>query len=209
MAASTGALAAERERLEREIEALNRGLPDEAAAIVRAADDLLSSHAQRITELKAKRDAIDTTFGVKAHEHAQQEAWEHAQQQEAWCADLTEADRTVLTALQEAEALFTAAVEKLNAAFNAHDGRRKAANAMRGGLRLTMSIDLSPSEFTRRVVGGLCARLAGLTVCRMNRIGALSLPNWSLYPTSESWASREWRHTAESVRLLIEHARDQ
>src|SRR5262245_35805730 len=77
MAASTGALAAERERLEREIEKLSMGLPEEAAEIVRKADDLLAAHGAKIAVLKAKRDQIDAQFDVTERERRRAEAEAH------------------------------------------------------------------------------------------------------------------------------------
>jgi hypothetical protein len=208
MAASTGALAAERARLELEIEKLSRGLPEEAAQIVRAADALMGQHAQQITELKAARDAIDRQFDVRRQEAAEAAAEEHRKRQAARCADLRAFHQAKLDALGEAEHHLAAAVASINAAFAAEANERLAGNALSGGIRLRNVTNLSPTEFLRRLVGGLAAHLAGISACRMNRLGALELVNHSLFPTTETWRERERRATGPSIQALLEHAQE-
>jgi hypothetical protein len=41
----------------------------------------------------------------------------------------------------------------------------------------------------------------------MNRLGAMELPNWSLFPTTETWRERERRATGPSIEALLEHGR--
>jgi hypothetical protein len=77
-----------------------------------------------------------------------------------------------------------------------------------GGIRLRNVTNLSPTEFLRRLVGGLAAHLAGISACRMNRLGALELVNHSLFPTTETWRERERRATGPSIQALLEHAQE-
>src|SRR5262245_33702340 len=78
MAASVGNLAAERQRLEEEINRLSSGLPDEAAEVVRKADRIMAEHGERIAALKAKRDEIDRAFDVFEREKRRLEDEAHA-----------------------------------------------------------------------------------------------------------------------------------
>jgi hypothetical protein len=207
MAASTGALAAERARLEQEIEALSKGLPDGAAEIVRKADEIMSAHADRITELKRARDAIDAQFGVRRQAAAEAAAEEHRKRQAVRCADLVAFHQAKLAALDEAEHHLVAAVRAINAAIEAEAAERAAGNALSGGIRLRNATNLSPTEFVRRLVGGLAAHLAGVAACKMNRLGALELVNHTLFPTTETWRDRERRATGPSIEALLEHGR--
>jgi hypothetical protein len=207
MSASTGHLAAERARLEAEINALSKGLPEGAADIVRKADEIMSAHAERITALKRARDAIDQRFEVTRQEAAEAAAEEHRKRQAARCADLIAFHAAKLDALDRAERHFAQAVVEINAALEAETSERAAGNALSGGVRLRNATNLSPTEFVRRLVGGIAAHLAGITTCRMNRFGAMELPNHSLYPTAEAWSARERRATGPSIEALLEHGR--
>jgi hypothetical protein len=210
MAASTGALAAERARLEREIETLSKGLPPEAAQIVQAADALMAQHAQQITALKAARDAIDAKFGVERREAVEAEAKARALVVERHCSEIAAAQAEVLDAVDEAEGHLKAYVAAVNRAYAAEARRRSAANAMAGGVRLSMTVSLGKQYVTGRLVGGHCAHTAKVAaIDAVGRTwGTLTLIDYAHYPATMSWREREESATAADVQRLIDHARE-
>jgi hypothetical protein len=194
MAASAGALAAERERLEREIEALSKGLSPEAAEIVRAADALMSQHADRLTALKAARDRIDQAFGVKQHE-VREAAAAAAEAEEARLRQaLLDAEGRRLAACARAEASWRAAVADTRALIEANAATYTAILAMRpdrGLVRGSSMGELERSHLMRRLSGRVASLLRTLLPVGSHRFGDIDLPNSSLHPVDQPWAERE------------------
>jgi chromosome segregation ATPase len=180
---------------------------DEARNIIADADRLIRQEEAKLDVLRQKRAELNEQFRVKDRERAEAQEKSRRLEVERQCNELVAADADVLTAVEDAEGQLKAYVTAIDRAYTAEARRRKAANMMAGDLRLSMTVELGQQGFTARLVGGQSARTAEIGACRMNRWGALALPNWSLYPTSVSWREREEKATAESVRLMLDHAR--
>jgi hypothetical protein len=205
---STGALAAERARLEKEIEALSNGLPPEAAAIVNAADALMSDHAQRLTALKQARDAIDRQFGVKEREAQAAAAAAAAAEEQRLRQQLLHAEAARITAVSRAEVATRAAVDALNVMIEAHVAVTKAEAAVARGTRFTGASMMATTEFIERTAGRLVSllktlKLPGALPGAAHRIGrSFELPNSSLYPADQSWVEKEVAAAAPMLASL-------
>jgi hypothetical protein len=182
----------------------------EAARIIRDADALIAEEERKLDALRQRRDAVDDEFQVKAKQRAEALEASRRAQVEADCTDLVAAHNRKLEAVDEAEAHLKAYVDAVNRAIEAEADERKAGNVLSGGVRLSMALSLSATEFVSRLVGGLCAHLSKIRVSTApaNRIGSLSLANSSLFPTTERWMERERKATAPSIEALIEHGRN-
>lgn len=208
MAASTGALAAEhqrlseeRDRLQEEISALSRGLPEEAAQIVRQADEILASHGERIAELKAKRDEIDRAFDVSEQERR---AAAEREREEAWRtkrkALLDEEDRR-LEAVADAEAAARALADAV--------GRALASNQRMIGLAQSISADgRAPTVLSRNdLVQRLAFSISSIMATVPGHGLALGPVRWHLhgqYPAARDWRADEERRVAAGLQQIIE-----
>jgi hypothetical protein len=209
MTKSVGHLAAERERLEREIEALSRGLPDEAAAIVQKADDLLAAHGAKIAALKAKRDEIDSAFGVRARAAAEAEARARQEQYDRLVGELRQAENARCASVDKIEhhvrGLHTAIRE---ANTSAGEVRALALElAALGGIERPSIPRTNQSDFVSRL--GL--RVSGImtTLGSAGRLGSIT---WgtahSAYPAAATgWGQMERAHFAPDLDALIAEVR--
>jgi hypothetical protein len=208
-AASTGALAAERERLEREIAELSKGLPPEAAQIVQAADALMTQHAERMQALKAARDKIDQAFGVKRREAEEAAERARAEEDERLRAALLAAEERRLQVCERAERSWRIAIADTSELFAAHENVLKAKGAITGGARSPDAAmgAMGIFEFVRRTSGRICSllktlRVPGTLPGTVHRIGELELPNSSHFPADQSWTEREAEIAAPMIETL-------
>jgi hypothetical protein len=206
MAASTGALAAERERLEKEITELSKGLPPGAAELVKQADALMSEHASKIVALKQARDRLDAEFGVKAREAESAAAAARAAEEQRLRQVLLDAEARRLVAVGRCEQLLRKWVAATNEMVAAHEAMTKAASALTRGTRAIGGNTLSALDFTERFVGRLVSLLKTLKVHGApHRLGrSLDLPNSSLHSATESWVEKERAVVEPVMRELTE-----
>jgi hypothetical protein len=195
----------ERRRLEQELADMEQKMmAARTGAEVSTLDERMAATRQALRALEQEQEAQRQAERRAAAEAAARAARErltgHARA-------LADAHDSKLEALARAEAHMAAAVAAINEALQWEAAERAAATAMASEMNVkTTPLNFSPTEFVRRLAGGLCARIAEIAACRMGRLGALTLPNHSLFPTSETWRDREARATAPSVAMLLEHA---
>jgi hypothetical protein len=122
-------------------------------------------------------------------------------------AALLDAHQAKLQALQTAEQHFMVAVEAINAAMQAEKSEREAARLLALAMNVkTNELNLAETETIRRLVGGICAHLARISVCHMRRLGALVLLDDPRTRDAQTWAGREANATGPSVATLLRHA---
>jgi uncharacterized protein (DUF3084 family) len=211
LAASTGMLAAERERLEREIEALSNGLPGEAAAIVARADELMAEHGAKIAELKSKRDAIDATFEVDAAKAKEARAKARGERLQAHCNELVAVEASRLDHIANAQELLEKAVAEINAAFDDHSRLREIARALTPGVSMPALMALSPTDLANRTgawVMGLLkgVRLPGALPGAAHHIGPLALLTSIHFRQDMTWREREERVVAPAIEAAVGYA---
>jgi hypothetical protein len=208
MAASTGALAAERARLEAEIAKLSDGLPAEAAAVVNAADALMAEHGAKLAALKAARDRIDQVFGVRRQEEAAAAAAAHAAAEQQLRQNLIDAETARIAAVEKAEQSWRIAIAATNEMIQAHLAVNKAEAAVARGTRFTGASMMATTEFIERTAGRLVSllktlKLPGALPGALHRIGrSFELPNSSLYPADQSWVEKEVAAAAPMLASL-------
>jgi hypothetical protein len=217
MAAENRRLQTERERLEREITELSRGMPAEASAIVQRADELLAEHGAKISALKARRDAIDAQFGISAREAEERQQREDEQAKQALVDAMNAAAETYFAATHEAEQCLAAFVSWQNEATAAHTALRRTANVMSRGAKTPTafsSVEMM-TRLGRRIGSALRGvkspdRAGAVTV----EIGPLKLPAEIVSPRVPqpgeevavlSWREKEERALAGAVAQMIEH----
>jgi hypothetical protein len=178
MAASTGALAAERERLEREISELSTGLPAGAAEIVRRADEIMAEHGERLADLKRRRDEIDKAFAVTAREAEAARERAAAEAHDALEAQFNGAAEAYLAGMGKAEEHLSDFVAHVNEAIAAHTEMRHLASKLAAGRKIQMAA-LNPRDMITRLGGRIAGMLRKIKLPDQGatiRIGPLHLP---------------------------------
>jgi len=183
-----------------------------AADIVAKADAILAAHNAKVAALRAKRDEIDESFRVTAREKAEAAERQREVHEQALRASLVEHEAVRLQAIEQAQGHLRSFVASVNEAFAAHARVREIANQIAGGARVLTG--LSPTDFASRMGGRIAGHLSEIRVPgalkgSVNRIGALELPNSSLYSPNQSWREREEAAVASAIEMLIEHGRRQ
>jgi hypothetical protein len=200
-------LAAEHARLSAALMEMEKKMAaTRAGAASQTLAEQMAAHRQALAALEREQEA------ERAAE-AQRRAAEAAKARRAaltgHSAELANQHAAMLDALTEAEAHAAAMVAAINRAIGREAGTRSAAGAMAAELNVvTSQLSFGEAEFIRRLTSGLCAQLALIRVCRMRRLGPLTLPDDPRGRTGETWAEREANATSSSVEALLEHAEE-
>jgi hypothetical protein len=207
MAASTGALAAERARLEQEIAELSRGLPAEAASIVERADALLADHGAKIAALKARRDQIDNAFGISARDKAAAQVQARQERYEALVEALRVAEDARCAAVERIEGHAHGLRDAIIEAFAAADQERVVAKELatlaRSGRPNFPA--MSQPDFAQRTGGRIGGLMETLPPLYRRQLGPV---NWgaeaAFYPADKTgWAERERHHFELDIESAI------
>jgi DNA replication protein DnaC len=106
-------------------------------------------------------------------------------------AALADAHAAKLEAVRRAEAAMAEMVSAANDVLRHEAAERAASAALVGQLGVGRTpLSFSREEFARRLVGGICAYLAGLSACRLRQLSYLSLPPNPHTDDAASWAER-------------------
>jgi hypothetical protein len=196
----------ERRRLEQELMEMEmRMTAARTVAESASLQERMAAHKVALAELQRQEEAERQ---AEAQRRAEAAAKARREALTGHARALADAHHAKLAALASAEGHMAAAVEQINTALQAEAAERAAATAMALELNVeTTPLQFSGHETVGRLVGGICAYLARLSVCRLRRLGYLTLPpDDPRQRSGETWAEREARCTAPSVELLLEHA---
>jgi hypothetical protein len=200
---SVFALAAERRRLESEIELLENRMASAHGAESASLTEQLTRHRAAIVEIE-QRQAAEREARRVAEEKAQRELLRGRAR------DLVEHEEARLAAIAEAEAAMLAFVAAVGRAFAQSEAVRGVAREIADacGIRLLSFTALSGSEMERRLAYGISAHLAKLQIpgrLAGGRVGSLQLVGATLHATTPgSWAASERAQAAADVAELLE-----
>jgi hypothetical protein len=163
----------------------------------------MAEHGAKLSELKARRDQIDTAFDVTARDQREAAAQRYRDRMEASRAALVEEEQARLQAIADAEAATRALVDAINRAI--------AGNVKMGQLarELTASGKAPPALNANDLVERFSGRISGLMATVRGhpvRLGfnGVEWKGGSLYPPDRSWRDDEEKRIAAGIQPLIE-----